>query len=370
LFLEKATRSLLAMSSRFGMIIPNPWLTNLTQNKIRQLLTAALSIEQVVHFHYPVFRKVTVDTQIIILSKPWVSNNRITAFFAYQKDDLIEGTFEESGHQIAHKQKDWQSLNGDVINIFLSDSERKLALKIQSETRLLSDHLNINVGIKPYQTGKGIPPQSKALVDERPFDSDRALTPDYRQYLRGKDISRYAIRPIEPRYIRYGVWLAEPRPAANFSAPAKIFMRQTGDSLVGALDTGQLLCLNNMHVLVPQPTSAPLEYLLGIINSRLMNWFYQTRNPEAGEALAEIKKANVAALPIKDPNSNTETIVQIVHRMLQLQRQLTQARTSPQRTALERQIGATDREIDQLVYELYGLSDKEIALVEEATAEK
>jgi hypothetical protein len=40
------------------------------------------------------------------------------------------------------------------------------------------------------------------------------------------------------------------------------------------------------------------------------------------------------------------------------------------RDAIQPQIDATDRQIDQLVYEFYGLSDKEIALVEEATASK
>ena len=39
-----------------------------------------------------------------------------------------------------------------------------------------------------------------------------------------------------------------------------------------------------------------------------------------------------------------------------------------ERTALARQIEATDREIDALVYELYGLTDEEIRIVEEATA--
>ena len=38
------------------------------------------------------------------------------------------------------------------------------------------------------------------------------------------------------------------------------------------------------------------------------------------------------------------------------------------RTALQRQIEATDREIDRLVYELYGLTEEEIRIVEEATA--
>jgi len=43
-------------------------------------------------------------------------------------------------------------------------------------------------------------------------------------------------------------------------------------------------------------------------------------------------------------------------------------KTSHEKTVLQRQIDATDRQIDQLVYELYGLTDDEIRIVEEATA--
>ncbi len=42
-------------------------------------------------------------------------------------------------------------------------------------------------------------------------------------------------------------------------------------------------------------------------------------------------------------------------------------KTPSDRTAIQRQINATDREIDQLVYQLYGLSDDEIRIVEEAS---
>jgi hypothetical protein len=48
-------------------------------------------------------------------------------------------------------------------------------------------------------------------------------------------------------------------------------------------------------------------------------------------------------------------------------KQLAGANTGHEKTALQRQIDATDRQIDQLVYELYGLTDEEIALVEAAT---
>jgi hypothetical protein len=50
--------------------------------------------------------------------------------------------------------------------------------------------------------------------------------------------------------------------------------------------------------------------------------------------------------------------------MLALHRQLAAARTATDKTALQRQIDATDRQIDRLVYELYGLTEEEIGVVE------
>ena len=54
--------------------------------------------------------------------------------------------------------------------------------------------------------------------------------------------------------------------------------------------------------------------------------------------------------------------------MLDLHRSLAAAKTPHQQTALQRQIAATDQQIDALVYELYALTPDEIALVEQATA--
>ena len=50
--------------------------------------------------------------------------------------------------------------------------------------------------------------------------------------------------------------------------------------------------------------------------------------------------------------------------MLDLNKQLAAAKTEHEKTVLQRQIAVTDRQIDQLVYELYGLSNKEIKTVE------
>jgi len=93
-----------------------------------------------------------------------------------------------------------------------------------------------------------------------------------------------------------------------------------------------------------------------------------------GEALAEVKKTNVAKLPIRSidfsdraDRARHQRMVMMVERMLDMNIRLAAAKSPDDKTRLQRQIDATDRQIDQLVYELYGLTEEEIKVVEEAT---
>jgi hypothetical protein len=62
-----------------------------------------------------------------------------------------------------------------------------------------------------------------------------------------------------------------------------------------------------------------------------------------------------------------DRMVSLVELMLELHNQLAVAKTDHARTNLQRQIDATDAQIDKLVYELYGLTDEEIKIVEAAS---
>jgi hypothetical protein len=64
--------------------------------------------------------------------------------------------------------------------------------------------------------------------------------------------------------------------------------------------------------------------------------------------------------------SRHDRLVTLVEQMLALHAQLAGARTPQERTALGRQIAATDTQIDRLVYDLYGLTEEEIKIVEGA----
>ncbi|MHB1382382.1 MAG: hypothetical protein ACYCXJ_09205, partial [Thermoleophilia bacterium] len=59
-----------------------------------------------------------------------------------------------------------------------------------------------------------------------------------------------------------------------------------------------------------------------------------------------------------------DRMVDMVEQMLELNKQLQAAKTPYEKNSLQRQIEATDRRIDQLVYELYELTDEEIRIVE------
>jgi type I restriction-modification system DNA methylase subunit/predicted type IV restriction endonuclease len=372
LFMEASLTTQLRRDGLFGMIIPNPWLTNLLQKSMRRFVIQTTCIEQIVHFTFRVFPKATVDTEIVILKNQRPISTH-TAFVQVVEsiDELSAPPDNSAAKHIRHNQAKWLGLDGGTVNIFTSGEEEALAKRCLAHAVPLEELFEINVGIKPYQKGKGKPPQTPATVAARPFDSNTPVTKQHRAYLRGADINRYVIAPTERRYIKYGPWLAESRPAANFDAPMKIVMRQTGDSLIAAMDVRQYLCLNNMHVLVPRSNHPSLKYVLGVVNSRLLNWYYHSLNPEVGEALAEVKKGNVAKLPVRTitfsdsaDRSRHDRMVSLVESMLVLQEQLAAARLEAERSVVRRQIDAIDREMDARVYELYDLTEDEIVLVE------
>lgn len=96
-------------------------------------------------------------------------------------------------------------------------------------------------------------------------------------------------------------------------------------------------------------------------------------NPEKGEALAQVKRGHLANLPIVTTSATSpldkvrhDKMISLVESMLALHKQLAAANTPYEQENLKRQIDATYQQIDRLVYELYGLSEDEIKIVEGA----
>ena len=109
--------------------------------------------------------------------------------------------------------------------------------------------------------------------------------------MRGRVVERYFNSwNSYGEYIKYGEWLAEPRSEEVFMGE-KLFIRQTGDSLIATYDKGNV-SNNTLHSIYPLDTneSVSLYYLLGVINSKLLNWYYKIVNYlEVGKQMAEVK---------------------------------------------------------------------------------
>jgi hypothetical protein len=129
-----------------------------------------------------------------------------------------------------------------------------------------------------------------------------------------------------------------------------------------------MITTDNVLNMVSRDPGASPAFALGILNSRLISWLYVNSSMIAQkDDFPQVYISALAGLPIPAPDkARHDRMVALVERMLELHKQQAAARTPADRELYGRQIEATDREIDTLVYELYGLTEDEIRVVEGA----
>jgi len=233
-----------------------------------------------------------------------------------------------------------------------------LLRKIQTRSIPLEKIADVKAGVKMYEKGKGQPPQTEKTVTEKLYSVVGKCPPGWESLYRGTHVGRYALKPAN-EYVNYGPWLAAPRNPELFDSP-KILMRRTDDQLRSCIENKSSICVNSCHVIKFKPQIASkmsYEFLLGVLNSRLTQYAFETSNPQmVGKVFAEIKVVYVERLPILAVESEKQRPVErLVERILAVK----------QRDA-EADVSALEREIDELVYALYGLTPDEIALIEAA----
>jgi SAM-dependent methyltransferase len=114
-------------------------------------------------------------------------------------------------------------------------------------------------------------------------------------------------------------------------------------------------------------------YLLAILNSRLVRFVFRVTAQENSEKNQMQVGERIAAIPIYTPDLDDpldagrhDRMVTLVTGMLELQKHLSQTTSEREKRLITQEIESTDRQIDSLVYGIYGLSADEIAVVEES----
>ncbi len=108
--------------------------------------------------------------------------------------------------------------------------------------------------------------------------------------------------------------------------------------------------------------AAPIDHYLKQISSRFRGNYY-------AYSRQYIENIPIRTIDFSDPQdvARHDKMVSLVETMLDLHKQLQEVGTPHEKTRIQNQIDYTDKQIDALVYELYNLTEDEIAIVEEST---
>ncbi|MBI2843396.1 MAG: N-6 DNA methylase, partial [Armatimonadetes bacterium] len=222
--------------------------------------------------------------------------------------------------------------------IHATDQEADILQKIEDVTIKLKELVSISRG---EETGKKhVLPQGTVAI------------------LVGDDISRYAIK--KPTRFVDRVYKA-----SDLYRSPKIVIVKTGSQCVGTLDYTGMVTMQSVYNLVSHEPTTSLEAILGILNGKLVRFIINKTCTAYKLLFPQLNQSTLESIPI--PNGLEERkapLVGLVERMLSLQIQLTETKSPPEKESLQGRIDATNREIDRLVYELYGLTEEEIGIVE------
>lgn len=361
LFIEKSF-DLLRDGGQFGMIVPNKLGTLEYSRACRDILLTKTSIQTIVDLsHCRVFWNASVYPYVVTWQKTVPPKaHRLKIVIAETPADL-------------HR-KDAVS---ELLQRSLS-SEGGFAIhgELDVESRVPTEPLSQRSKLDSGTTGFSAQQMAEALLDGSNGD------PSF-EFIVSGNIDRYLIQLGNVRFM--GRKFARPhlpiasdvmteRKRALFRSQKLVVAGMTKRLEVAIDQTGLAL---GVQVFSISNSKDDLFYVLALLNSSLMSFLFRMRFQAkhlAGGFLA-INKGQLERLPIRVCATEDMSAVKLRDRIINLSLQLNQSqdrlsklKTPHQRTSVAREITALDRQIDQLVYELYGLSDEEIALVEAATA--
>jgi type I restriction-modification system DNA methylase subunit len=395
-FVEKAT-TLLKCNGQLGFILSNTFIRSRAGKSLRSVIVKSLCLETLVDFgDFTPFFGATVYPIIIIAKKSSSNSNLVN--FVLQDCDPVTMLPAEQFPVIF--QLDQKSFNEDAW-IFDSPKSTKLRSRFFSQyPSLFKVYGEVCMGIK-----SGL--NEAFLLSEKERENiltfNKSASKIIKPYVGGKDLDHYYcnwddtwiiytphgidisgyskiiehLSPFKLELMKRATkqaWyeLQQPQEAyADFFDKPKIIFPDISRYPKFCLDTQGLYFSNTVYFV-----KSDSLYLLGLLNSKLL-WFMIRGLSNAlrgGLWRFRLFSGHVERLPIrtidmfnKNDKAKYDQMMKLVESMLSLQKHKVAAKTQTEQEMIRRQIDATDREIDALVYNLYELTKDEIAIVEEET---
>jgi type I restriction-modification system DNA methylase subunit len=377
-FLEKSHSLCNSARFRMSMIVPTALLTQDSYKALRKKFLQTSHVASLARLPNESFGKaagdVKVDTVIVVLEQSREPEEpvEIIAYSGYERISAIESI---SAHIYGKgRQSTWAKTDDCLWALSVNDIEDSVIDKCEQSSVPLEQCAEFCLGLTPYDKYKG---HTEKQIKDRVFHAESKKDQTYRKMLAGNDVCRYFVKWNGKEWISYGPWLGASRDQ-RFFIERHILVKQIIDwsskRIWAALTDEELYNTQNAFNLLPK-SGWHLNYLLAILNSKLMTYYHRTKFLDQFKMrfqkilIKDCKRFPIRPINMRDDKEKAkhDQIMSLVERMLHLSRRLSEANTPTDRDRWQRQIAATDQEIDKMVYELYGLTEEDIKIVEAAS---
>jgi len=368
LFLERAF-SLVKNGGYFGMIFPTAFLGEDSSKVLRKLFFEDAMVSRILQFpeKTKVFGEVTQDVIIFVYQKAKVDADYSFAIRTNIGAEEVKKLDESKA--ITLKRSEIKELTGKdyQIPIFtLPEKEWTILKKISK--------------CPPFRGERDIPPIGIIGVGhlDETFDKDfmsKETTGDI--LVKGIHLNRYAIdldpKGLQPRWVRKKEFLKRKPLAKENVDQERIVGRNTLNRairprlLFAILPEGFVITNAIKYIVLEPKNKLHKNYIVGLLNSSFLNWRFELFSGQNNIRNYEIEALPICRIDFDNPKEKKRhgDLVALVERMLELNKRLAPVRDTYgyEREELLREIERTDKEIDDLVYDLYGLTEEERKIV-------
>ncbi|NTU73135.1 N-6 DNA methylase [Candidatus Roizmanbacteria bacterium] len=269
-------------------IIPNTILTQDYYSYTRSIILQQYQLKQIVNYVNMPFANAVVENVIIIIENKNIEDNYVVDFF---EDNLT------SRQLVVTKHKDDFLSNR---NFSLNYQSNKLVDRIEKKhSQTVGDLCFIN--------------QAIALKGDKKLSlKDSNSTGDYYKLLDGRNINKYKI-DWDGVYLDYNLdRIHSCKRKDIFESDEKLLFRRVSGTLIFTYDNQQFFALNTIVVLNSKCKNINLKYLLGVLNSKIANYYYKLRFKSIKKVFSEIQARSVQLIPIPDATSDEKKIIEVV----------------------------------------------------------
>lgn len=310
LFIERAL-NLIKPDGYFSFIIPSALLSQESYKKLRELLLNNIALKEIIRLANESFGGSAGDVKVdtIILTFKVSQNYELIRIIIYEGFDRItEVSLNNADQIIFAAQEVWKKDKDFIFRINVNDNITELLSTIENGTEPLIKCADFSLGLTPYDKYRG---HTKEQIEERAFHSNARKDDTYKKLLAGNDVSRYHVKWNGGEWISYGSWLGAAR-EQRFFTEKRIVVKQiidwTDKRIWAALTSDELYNTQNAFNLIPI-NGYVAEYLVALLNSKLISYYHRKKFlEEFKDRFQKILIKDAKLFPVKPIDIDTQKL--------------------------------------------------------------